>query len=101
MWLLSRISDDGILTMVRSMFASLGLAVTSACRAGWPRRFEEPLTLSESFGSNGRSVQLAAWKRIDGEALAPSSPPIAALTENGLQLVGLSAKPGRSSAILT
>src|SRR4051812_7173470 len=101
MWSLSRISDDGIWTTVRAMFASFGLAVTSACSAGCPRRFDDPLTLSEILGPKARSVQLAAWKRIDGEASAPSSPTIFAPTEKGSQLVGLSAKPGRSSAILT
>src|SRR5215213_1661511 len=101
MWALSRINDGGIATTVRAMLAWLGLDVIRACRAGCPRRFDEPLTLSETCGSKLISVQLAAWKRIDGEAVAPSSPLIAALTESGLQLVGLSANPLRSSAILT
>jgi hypothetical protein len=39
---------------------------------------------------------LVIWKRSETGAKAPSSLPIAPVSDSGLQLVGLNVKPGRS-----
>ena len=70
-----------------------------AWSAGCPRRLVPPLSFRLSFGPKARSAQLATWKWTDRPAAAPSSPPIAASTANGSQLVGLRVNPGRSRSI--
>src|ERR1700729_717275 len=92
---LSMISVDGRPTEVLAIPASPGPALRTAVRAGVCVRFMPPENRSASLGPNGIEPQLATWKCSARLATAPWSPVTLAVTENGLQLVGLSANSGR------
>ena len=100
MWSLSRNSVGGRVTAAWAMLASPGLAFRRAKKAGLPPRRVAPLSLKASFGLKPRSEQLAAWKRLEGDAEESSAgltksapvPRRSVVIAKGSQLVGLRVK---------